>query len=687
MTDDPAMTPRPETSLSARPDRAGTALIKPEYLLHPTPLVDNSSTAALNSTSSHLDVDDEAEGRSSADPREGKKRKKDKSRTGQNKARSFPVIREAVRICRSWETTGSCNRPVCKFAHDWSMYLSTRPEDVHFEPDGRLQDQEPYVVFEDRKIGGEEGVGKTLDLNTTCPVYKDLGYCPFGWRCRFLGGHVRRITEGKQVKTSEEGEWQLVGGQKADEKVGWKFKETNWPDGGVLHRLRTNTYDYPFSSKYLHLIEPDKQFTLTRKRPNRSGEEGEANNQEGEEEAMNAMEQKPEIKGLVDGEAEALDVPLRPEEKRRLNWEGGLYLAPLTTVGNLPFRRLCISYGATITCSEMALAQPLIFGQQDEWALVRRHETERMFGVQLAGGYPNRLVPAAEVVRKELGQGVDFVDVNLGCPIDLVFNQGAGSALLDSPGRLGKILVGMNRALGDIPLTVKFRTGVANGKPTAHKLIPRFATEWGVGAMTLHGRSRQQRYSKLADWQYIKTCASILRESLSEANLPPVPIFGNGDCFSSQSYWQEVESSGVDGVMVARGALIKPWIFTEISERREWDITGVERLEGLRKFTEYGLSHWGSDTQGINTTRRFLLEALSFQHRYIPLGLLEILPGKLNERPPAFKGRTELETLLSSPFVGDWIKISEMFLGKVDDGFKFLPKHKSNSYGGEESQG
>jgi tRNA-dihydrouridine synthase 3 len=95
-----------------------------------------------------------------------------------------------------------------------------------------------------------------------------------------------------------------------------------------------------------------------------------------------------------------------------------------------PFRRLCIDYGATITCSEMALSQQLLTGQADEWALVRRHASEKQFGIQVAGGYPNIMVPTAEMIARELGQGggVDFVDVNLGCPIDLVFNQGAGSA-------------------------------------------------------------------------------------------------------------------------------------------------------------------------------------------------------------------------------------------------------------------
>jgi len=200
----------------------------------------------------------------------------------------------------------------------------------------------------------------------------------------------------------------------------------------------------------------------------------------------------------------------------------------------------------------------------------------------------------------------------------------------------------------------------------------------------LHGRTRQQRYQKLADWDYIKECVAAVRAKEADSNLPPIPIFGGGDAFSSQDYWEKVEYSGVDGVMVARGALIKPWIFTEIKERREWDISSKERLELIRRFAEYGLSHFGTDTAGLNTTRRYLCEALSFQYRYVPIGLLEYLPSKINDRPPAYRGRDELETLLASPDSRDWVKISEVFLGPAPEAWTFVPKHRSNAY---ESQG
>lgn len=139
-------------------------------------------------------------------------------------------------------------------------------------------------------------------------------------------------------------------------------------------------------------------------------------------------------------------------------------------------------------------------------------------------------------------------------------------------------------------------------------------------------------------------------------------------------------SPHVSSVMIGRGALIKPWIFKEIKEQKSWDPTSAERFEMLQKYTNYGLEHWGSDTKGVENTRRFLLEWQSFLYRYIPYGLLAKPPQTINQRPEKYRGRDEMETLMSSSNSSDWVKLSEMLLGPVPEGFTFVPKHKANSY-------
>ncbi|XP_039942541.1 tRNA-dihydrouridine(47) synthase [NAD(P)(+)]-like isoform X1 [Hirundo rustica] len=357
---------------------------------------------------------------------------------------------------------------------------------------------------------------------------------------------------------------------------------------------------------------------------------------------------------------------LRPCEKKKLEIQGKLYLAPLTTCGNLPFRRVCKRFGADVTCGEMAVCTNLLQGQSSEWALLKRHHTEDIFGVQLEGAFPDTMTKCAELLNRTID--VDFVDINVGCPIDLVYKKGGGCALMTRSNKFEQIVRGMNSVL-DVPLTVKIRTGVQEKVNVAHKIIPRIR-EWGASMVTLHGRSREQRYTRSADWEYIAECARVAS---------PMPLFGNGDILSYEDANRAMQM-GVSGIMIARGALIKPWLFTEIKEQRHWDISSSERFDILKDFTNYGLEHWGSDTQGVEKTRKFLLEWLSFLCRYIPVGLLEHLPQRINERPPYYLGRDYLETLMASQNVDDWIKISELLLGPVPPSFTFLPKHKANSY-------
>ena len=195
--------------------------------------------------------------------------------------------------------------------------------------------------------------------------------------------------------------------------------------------------------------------------------------------------------------------------------------------------------------------------------------------------------------------------------------------------------------------------------------------DWGADMVTLHGRSREQRYTKLANWDYIGDVVKAVA---------PKPMFGNGDVFNFEDYNEFRAKSGVAGCMIARGALIKPWVFKEIKDQKHYDISAQERLDIIRDYVNYGLEHWGSDDKGVETTRRFLLEWLSFLHRYVPHGILEKPPQRMNERIPKFFGRDDLETLLSSPKGADWVKITEMFLGKVPDTFAFEPKHKAHGY-------
>lgn len=295
--------------------------------------------------------------------------------------------------------------------------------------------------------------------------------------------------------------------------------------------------------------------------------------------------------------------------------------------------------------------------------------------MQLCGSNQQILAKATKLINDTCE--VDFIDLNMGCPIDFVYQKGAGSGLMSRYNKLSQIITAMSR-VSEVPITMKMRTGIFDDKPNADKLINSITSQFSDGRIamiSIHGRSREARYTKTANWDYIRQCAM---QSVDGR----VPIFGSGDVLSYQDYEEQLnfENSKVSGVMIARGALIKPWIFTEIKERRDWDISSGERMEILKRYVNYGLEQFGSDHEGVEKTRKFLLEWLSFLHRYIPVGLLEVLPQKINQRPPVYHGRDDLETLFASSYCEDWVKISEMLLGPVPENYLFLPKHKSNAY-------
>jgi tRNA-dihydrouridine synthase 3 len=160
-----------------------------------------------------------------------------------------------------------------------------------------------------------------------------------------------------------------------------------------------------------------------------------------------------------------------------------------------------------------------------------------------------------------------------------------------------------------------------------------------------------------------------------------MPIIGNGDVLDPSDFYTQIRDTGVTTCMIARGILYKPWLCDEIKAGHAIDKSARERLDIYRTFCRHGLEYWGTDQMGVDRTRRFLLEMLSFTHRYVPHGLLALPPQRMNLRPQPYRGRDDLETLLGSGESTDWVRITEMLLGPVRAGFRFVPKHLANTFG------
>jgi tRNA-dihydrouridine synthase 3 len=262
------------------------------------------------------------------------------------------------------------------------------------------------------------------------------------------------------------------------------------------------------------------------------------------------------------------------------NLSGAVVMAPMTKGSNLPYRRLCIELGARVLVSEMVVARRLKQRRRGEFALIRRAPGEPCFGVQLAGNRPDEMAWAAALAA---ARGADFVDLNLGCPIDHFTRKGLGAALARQPNRVRRVVEAMRGAVS-VPVTVKIRLGWSADKRN-YLDVARAAVDAGASAITVHARTREARYRHPADWDAIAEVAAAV----------PVPVIGNGDLLFGHEIQHHLRSSGCAAVMVARGALIKPWIFKEVTDGY-WDITARERLAIYRRYVELARAHWASPT-------------------------------------------------------------------------------------------
>jgi len=279
-----------------------------------------------------------------------------------------------------------------------------------------------------------------------------------------------------------------------------------------------------------------------------------------------------------------------------LEFRYGLFLAPMAGITDHAFRSVCVECGAESVASELVSAKGVCYGDRKSEILAKIYENERPAAIQIFGSEPEIMAKAAKILSR---YNPEYFDINMGCPVPKLVKNGEGSALMRSPDLCEKIVYTVAEAVS-VPVTVKMRKSCDDETPEAAVEIAKRCEKAGAKAIFVHGRTRSQMYSGTAD----KTIIAKVKSAVS------VPVIGNGDVTSYESYLAMKNETGCDGVMIGRGAYGSPWVFEEIIagiENREYTppTTQAKKEILLRQFDTVVKE---KGTNGIREFRHHLLQ-------------------------------------------------------------------------------
>ena len=330
-------------------------------------------------------------------------------------------------------------------------------------------------------------------------------------------------------------------------------------------------------------------------------------------------------------EANKLDLASVPEKSGRLidRARNAFWMAPMSGITDVCFRQLMDEMGAGVLVSELVSAKGLVFNSERTRRMIQIHKNPgTLVGLQLFGDFADDFIQVAHMVQE---QGADFLDINLGCPVKKVVQKGCGSALMRDPAYLESFLKKIRQNI-ELPLTVKMRTGWNEQELTIHECVAA-AQNAGCEWVAIHGRTRVQGYQGRADWDLM---AEVKRRTT-------LPIIGNGDIRDPDRARALLEESGVDAVMIGRGALRNPWIFKQCTGELG-ETLDPARMALLRRFHELLSVH--------NDTRRTLLYL-----RKLAVWLAFGYPGA-----SAFRG-----AMFQTPTTREVLERAEEYFAGVDD--------------------